>query len=76
MMMTVPRIIETGLILMGAEEYWAYQGLKDSYYDLADTPEIVMNSFPDLKFELIDRSKEVYLLGFYLGLEIKGKLDA
>ncbi len=65
------QIEEAGLSFDGAEEYWAYLGLRDGYYSLLDTPFESIEGAVLSSERMNEKCENSYLFGFFLGVEVK-----
>lgn len=74
-MTTVQRPVETGMTFLGAEEYFAYLGLTDGYHALIQDPYEYASGFPLPKLEMTKKCQHCYLLGFFLGQEIRSSYE-
>lgn len=69
------RTTDYGNIFIGAEEYWSYEGLRDGFYNLQDSPYEKIESFPFPKLEITFNCQSCYLLGYFLGKEIRNDYE-
>lgn len=58
-----------GLQFVGAEEYFAFEGLIDGYFNFKDNPSNIQDRIVPCRMK--PKLIEVYVLGFLLGKEIR-----
>lgn len=68
--MKMATLINECVILNGADEYWARQGILDGYFLRTDDPIEVALSIPMPCLRVVEFYQECYLNGYYLGVEI------
>lgn len=64
------RPLTEGFVFGDVQEYFAYRGINDGYYANVEDPMEVIESFFGKSIEI----RECYLLGFYLGQELRSEI--